>query len=126
MSDNLNLIQVIAGVAAAVLIAAGLFVTVKSLNPEKHEPIPVKKTVISTLIIFAGLLCYAATKTCTNLTAVTEEQYELWSIYLASLGEVLKAFGFILFIPLIFRLFKPRNRKPEEPEDGIPEEIEES
>ena len=126
MSDYLNLIQLISGILAATLVAVGLFITVKSLNPEKYETIPVKKTVISTLVILAGLLFYAVTKTCTNLTAATEEHYELWTVYLVSAGEVFKMFGFILLIPVVFRLFKPRNRKPQESEDGIPEGPEES
>lgn len=125
MSDYLNLIQVISGVFAAGLIFAGIVLCVKKLNPEKHDTIPVKTTVISTLLIAAGLLCYAVIVTCSNLTIVTEEQYELWSIYIASLGEVVKKFGFIVFIPLVFRLFKPKNRR-ETPEEEITEASEEA
>ena len=121
----LNLIQMITGILAATLNTAGLFITVKSLNPEKYETIPVKKTVISTLVILLGLMSYAVMKTCTNLTIITEEHYELWSIYLVSLGEVIKTFGFILLVPVVFRLFKPRNRKEQPSEEEISEEAQE-
>jgi len=122
MSNYLNLIQIITGILAAVLIPAGIFVTVKKLNPEKYEVIPVKTTVISTLLIILGLLSFAVTKTCTNMNIVTEEHYELWALYFASLEEVIKYFGFIVFVPVLFRLFKPRSRKDKPEEDIVSEE----
>ena len=120
MINYLNIIQLVSGIAAAVLVFVGIFMSVKALNPEKHDTIPMKTTVISAIVIALGLLCYAVTKTCTNLTVITEEQYELWTLYLASAGEVAKSFGFIVFIPVVFRLFKPKSRRDEQTE--IPEE----
>ena len=120
MSNYLNIIQLVSGIAAAVLVFVGIFMSVKALNPEKHDTIPMKTTVISAIVIALGLLCYAVTKTCTNLTVITEEQYELWTLYLASAGEVAKSFGFIVFIPVVFRLFKPKTRRDEQTD--IPEE----
>ncbi len=119
VNNNLNLIQVISGIMATALIFLGIFLTVKKLNPEKQDKIPVKTTVISTILIILGLLCYAVTKTCTNMTIATEEHYELETIYFASLGEVIKIFGFIIFVPLVFRLFKPRKRPEESKEETI-------
>ena len=124
MSEYYNLIQIISGVAAVILIFLGIFLSVKKLNPEKYETIPVRSTVICTALIAAGLLLYAVVKTCTNLTVVTEEHYDLSTVYLVSLGEVIKVFGFIVFVPLLFRLFKPRSRKPESGTEEIPEESE--
>lgn len=124
MSEYFNLIQVIATVLAVIFIFLGISVSVKSLNPEKYETIPPKTTVISTVLIVIGLLCYAVVKTCTNLTVVTQEHYDVSTVYLVSLGEVIKLFGFIIFVPLLFRLFKPRSRKPEKNADEIPEESE--
>jgi len=40
------------------------------------------------------------------------------------LGEVIKIFGFTVFIPLIFKLFKPRSRKPEKDAEDQLEETE--
>ena len=122
MSEYLNLIQVISGIASVVFIFLGIFLTVKKLNPEKYETIPVRSTVICTALIAVGILLYAVVKTCTNLTVVTEEHYDVSTVYLVSLGEVIKIFGFIVFVPLIFRLFKPRSRKPEKDDEEIPEE----
>lgn len=124
MREYFNLIQVIATVLAVIFIFLGISVSVKSLNPEKYETIPPKTTVISTVLIVIGLLCYAVVKTCTNLTVVTQEHYDVSTVYLVSLGEVIKFFGFIIFVPLLFRLFKPRSRKPEKNADEIPEESE--
>ena len=120
MINYLNIIQLVSGIAAAVLVFVGVFMSVRALNPEKHDTIPMKTTVISAIVIALGLLCYAVTKTCTNLTVITEEQYELWTLYLASAGEVAKSFGFIVFIPVVFRLFKPKSRRDEQTD--IPEE----
>lgn len=122
MSEYYNLIQIIAGIASVILIFTGIFLSVRKLNPEKYETIPVKSTVISTAVIAAGLLCYAIVKTCTNLTVVTEEKYEVTTVYIASLIEVIKLFGFILFVPLLFRLFKPKTKKPEKSEEEIADE----
>lgn len=126
MTEYLNLIQIITGVLAAILIFVGIFLSAKKLNPEKYEVIPVKTTVISTLLIILGLLSYAVTKMCTNMNIVTEEHYELWALYFASLEEVIKLFGFIVFIPVLFRLFKPRSRKEKPAEEEISGEDQES
>lgn len=122
MAEYLNLIQIISGVASAALVFVGIGISVKKLNPEKYETIPVKTTVISTLLIILGILAYAVMKTCTNMTIVTDEHYELWALYFASLEEVIKVFGFLCFIPLLFRLFKPKPRKEEPAEEDHSEE----
>ena len=96
MSEYLNYIQLASGILSAGFVFAGIFISAKKLNPEKYEMIPVKTTVISTALIIAGLLCYTLMKTCTNMTIVTEEQYELGTLYFASLEEVVKSLGFIV------------------------------
>ncbi|MBR4557337.1 MAG: hypothetical protein IKO15_07640 [Clostridiales bacterium] len=116
MADYLNIIQLVTGILSAGLIFAGIIISVKKLNPEKYEEIPVRTTVISTLLIVCGLLVFSVTKTCTNLTIETEEQYELWSVYLASAGEVIEFFGFVAFIPILFRLFRPKSQRKDEEE----------
>ena len=126
MTEYLNLIQIITGVLAAILIFVGIFLSAKKLNPEKYEVIPVKTTVISTLLIILGLLSYAVTKMCTNMNILTEEHDEPWALYYASQEEVIKLFGFIVFIPVLFRLFKPRSRKEKPAEEEISGEDQES
>lgn len=126
MAEYLNLIQIISGVASAALVFSGIAMSVKKLNPEKHVTIPVKTTVISTLLIILGILAYAVMKTCTNMTIVTDEHYELWALYFASLEEVIKVFGFLCFVPLLFRLFKPKSRKEKPAEEEYSEEEEDS
>ena len=126
MSEYLNYIQLASGILSAGFVFAGIFISAKKLNPEKYEMIPVKTTVISTALIIAGLLCYTLMKTCTNMTIVTEEQYELGTLYYASLEEVVKSFGFIVFIPVVFRLFRPKSQKRDQIEEDIPVETEEN
>lgn len=124
MSEYYNLIQLICGVLAVIFVFLGIFLSVKKLNPEKYETVPLKMTVISTALIIIGLLLYGVVRTCTNLTVVTEEHYDVSTVYLVSLGEVIKMFGFIIFVPLLFKLFKPRTRRPENGSEEIPEETE--
>lgn len=124
MSEYYNLIQLICGVLAVIFVFLGIFLSVKKLNPEKYETVPLKMTVISTALIIIGLLLYGVVRTCTNLTVVTEEHYDVSTVYLVSLGEVIKMFGFIIFVPLLFKLFKPRTRRPESSSEDIPEETE--
>ena len=124
MSEYYNLIQLICGVLAVIFVFLGIFLSVKKLNPEKYETVPLKMTVISTALIIIGLLLYGVVRTCTNLTVVTEEHYDVSTVYLISLGEVIKMFGFIIFVPLLFKLFKPRTRRPENGSEEIPEETE--
>jgi len=126
MSEYLNYVQLISGILSAGFVFAGIFISAKKLNPEKYEKIPVKTTVISTALIIAGILCYTLMKTCTNMTIVTEEHYELGTLYYASLEEVVKSLGFIVFIPLLFRLFKPKSQKRDQIEEDIPVETEEN
>ena len=126
MAEYLNTIQLITGIIAAGLIFVGILLSVKKLNPEKYEVIPMKTTIMSVAFIAGGLLFYAATKTCTNLTIATEEHYELWSIYLASLGEAIQSFGFVVFVPVLFRLFKPRSNQRENTEEYIDETSEDA
>ena len=126
MSEYLNYVQLISGILSAGFVFAGIFISAKKLNPEKYEKIPVKTTVISTALIIAGILCYTLMKTCTNMTVVTEEHYELGTLYYASLEEVVKSLGFIVFIPLLFRLFKPKSQKRDQIEEDIPVETEET
>lgn len=124
MSEYYNLIQVICGVLAVVFVFFGIFLSVKKLNPEKYETVPLKMTIISTALIIIGLLLYGVVRTCTNLTVVTEEHYDVSTVYLVSLGEVIKMFGFIVFVPLLFKLFKPRTRRPESSSEENPGETE--
>jgi len=126
MSEYLNYVQLISGILSAGFVFAGIFISAKKLNPEKYEKIPVKTTVISTALIIAGILCYTLMKTCTNMTIVTEEHYELGTLYYASLEEVVKSLGFIVFIPLLFRLFKPKSQKRDQIEEDIPVETEDN
>ena len=124
MTDYLNTIQIVTGLLAAAIVFAGLFLNGKKLNPEKYEVIPVKTTVISTILTIVGLMVFAVTITYTNYTVATEEHYELGTLYIASLGEVIKSYGFIVFVPLLFRLFKPKSHRSEN-EEEITEELSE-
>lgn len=119
MENYLNLIQLITGIIAVISIFSGLFLSVKKLNKfDKSEKIPQKTVIISTLLIAAGLLLYAAAKTCTRY-ANRDQEYEISVLYLSSLIEVVKYFGFILLIPFLFNfLMRKPNRKKDKDEDN--------
>ena len=108
---DLNVIQLVCGLLAAVCVFLGIFISVRKLNPEKKVEIPPRVTVISCALILLGLLLYSVTKTCTNLQTVDINEYDVSTVYFASVGEVIKLFGFIVLIPIVFRLFGPRKNR---------------
>ena len=108
---DLNVIQLVCGLLAAVCVFLGIFISVRKLNPEKKVEIPPRITVISCALILLGLLLYSVTKTCTNLQTVDINEYDVSTVYFASVGEVIKLFGFIVLIPIVFRLFGPRKNR---------------
>lgn len=112
MEQYLNLIQVISSVIGVALIFAGLFISIRKLNKEDStEKIPVKTVRLSTILIIVGLLCYAVTKTCTNY-ANRDQEYDIIVIYLASLIDVVKFFGFVALVPILLNLIKRKPQKP--------------
>ncbi|MCQ2467268.1 MAG: hypothetical protein MJ166_07110 [Clostridia bacterium] len=111
MSNYLNIIQLVSGIAAIVLIFAGLFLSIRKLNKEdSSEKIPMSTVKLSTILIVLGLLLYAVTKTCTNY-ANRDQEYDLIVIYVASLIDVIKFFGFIALIPILLNYVKRRATK---------------
>ena len=108
---DLNVIQLVCGLIAAICVFIGIFISVRRLDPGKKTEIPVKITVLSCALIVLGLLIYAVTKTCTYLQTVDLTEYDLYTVYFASLGEVVKVFGFFALIPIVLRLFGPRKNK---------------
>ena len=63
-------------------------------------------------MVLFGLMAYAVTKTCTNLTTETAEDYSLFTVYLASFIEVIKTFGFVLLVPVVLNMLTPRRTEP--------------
>lgn len=116
MSNYLNVIQLISGIVGVALIFTGLFLSIKKLNKEDSTAIvPGRIVKISTALIVLGLLSYAVTKTCTNY-ANRDQEYDLIVIYLASLIDVIKVFGFIALIPVLINVIRKNNRKSQSQE----------
>lgn len=114
MNNYLNIIQIVSGIIAVALIFSGLFLSVRKLNKEDStEKIPAKTIKLSTILIVLGLLVYAITKTCTNY-ANSNGEYDLIVIYLASLIDVIKFFGFVALVPILLNLIKRKPQKPTE------------
>lgn len=111
MEKYLNTIQLISGIIAIVLIFAGLFLSTRKLSKEDStKKIPTKTVIISTILIAAGLLVYAITKTCTNY-ANRDQEYDISVLYLFSLISVIKYFGFVMLLPLLFNYIRRRPGK---------------
>lgn len=111
MEKYLNIIQLVTGILAVVFIFSGLFLSIKKLSKEdESKKIPKNTVIISTVLIAFGLLLYAVTKTCTNY-ANRDQEYDIMVIYLSSMITVIKYFGFILLVPILFNYIKRRPRK---------------
>lgn len=110
MAQYLNIIQIVSGITGIILIFSGLYMSIRKLNKEdSSEKIPAKTVKISTLLIVLGILIYAITKTCTNY-ANSEQEYDIFVIYLASLIDIVKFYGFVALVPLLLNFIK---RKPQ-------------
>ena len=111
MEKHLNIIQLVFGIIAIVCTFIGLLLSVKKLSKEDSgKKIPQKTLLISTVLIAFGLLCYAATKTCTAY-ANRDQEYDISALYLSSLINVIKYSGFLVLIPLLLNYIR---RKPTE------------
>ena len=108
----LNYIQLALGLLAVGLIFAGLFSSIRKLDKEdKTKTIPTSAVMRSMILIGVGLLCYAGVKTCTYLPTEEAAEYDMTVIFLTSLVEVVKYFGFIILIPLLVKVLKPKLRQ---------------
>jgi glucose uptake protein GlcU len=105
----INYIQLALGLAAVVCIFIGLFTTIRSLDKNDSSKKISKETVIkSTILVTIGLLLYSGVKTCSNLMTPEAKDYDILVIYLASVTEVAKFFGFLIFIPLLIKVIAPK------------------
>lgn len=119
MEQYLNYIQLISAIIAIALIFVGLFLSIRKLNKEDStEKIPAATVRLSTILIIVGLLCYAVTKTCTNY-ANRDQEYDILVIYLASLIDVVKFFGFVALVPILLNFIKRKPQKPKQDSDKI-------
>ncbi len=106
----LNYIQLALGAASIVMIFLGLYTAFKKLDKEDSSKLlPVGTIIRSMIMIAVGLLFYAGVKTCTNIAAGAGEEYDITVIYMASAVDVIKYFGFFIFIPLLINFIR---RKP--------------
>lgn len=105
----LNYIQLALGIAAIATIFIGLFTAFKKLDKEDSSKLLSTGTIIrSMVLVAAGLLLYAGVKTCTNIAAGAGEDYDIFVIYMASIVDVVKYFGFIIFVPLLINFVRRR------------------
>lgn len=110
MTNYLNFIQFGSGIVGVVLIFIGLYMSIKKLNKEDStSSIPTRTIWTSTILIILGLLIYAVTKTCSNYVSYSDTN-SIAVIYLASLIDVIKLFGFVALIPLLLNFL---TRKPQ-------------
>ena len=108
MEKYLNIIQLITGLLAVACIFTGLFLSIKKLSKEdESKKIPKNTVIISTILIAIGLLLFSVTKTCTNY-AIRDQEYDISVLYLSSLITVIKYFGFVLLVPILFNYIKRR------------------
>ncbi len=100
------IIQLISGLAAIVLIFAGLRTTIKKLDKDnRYVGVPKAVVLNSTKLIVFGLLALGVTKTCSNYEAMHAD-YSLLIIYLGSLIEMVKFFGFVALLPFLINYLR--------------------
>ncbi len=98
----MSVIQIIAAIAAIVLIFIGLRMAIKNLdrnNASKMIPQEILKK--STKIIVFGVLCYALSRFAANYFPMKEERYEETMILIQSLWQATYTLGFTALIPYI-------------------------
>ncbi|MBO4636916.1 MAG: hypothetical protein J5685_07195 [Clostridiales bacterium] len=110
----LNYIQIACGIIAIILIFTGLFITVKKLKkPDDNKKDRIDSIIRSTLFIIFGILFYSGTRTCTNLISDTAGDFSIVTVYLASVVEVIKVFGFIILLPAVLNMLAPKTARKE-------------
>ncbi|SMC45460.1 hypothetical protein SAMN06296952_1258 [Oscillospiraceae bacterium] len=105
----INYIQLALGLASVACIFIGLVTTLRCLDRnDSSKDIPKDKIIKSTILILIALLLYSGVKTCSNLVSEAAADYDITVIYMASVVEVAKTFGFLIFIPLLIKVLRPR------------------
>ncbi|MCR5529219.1 MAG: hypothetical protein K6F49_08380 [Saccharofermentans sp.] len=106
----INYIQLALGLSSVACIFIGLVTTLRCLDRnDSSKDIPRDKIIKSTLLIVLALLLFSGVKTCSNLTSAEAADYDITVVYLASVVEVAKIFGFLVFIPLLIKVLRPRH-----------------
>ena len=114
----LNFIQLGLGLAAAACVFIGLFTTIRSLDKNDSSKKISKETIIRSMVLITlGLLLYSGVKTCSNMMTDSAADYDIGVIYLASVVDVIKIFGFVIFIPLIMKITAPNARAKRETQE---------
>lgn len=105
----LNYIQLGLGLAAVVCIFTGLFTTIRSLDKNDSSKTISKETIIKSMVLITiGLLLYSGVKTCSNMLTDGAQDYDIGVIYMASVVDVAKVFGFLILVPIVIKLLTPK------------------
>lgn len=105
----LNYIQLGLGLAAVVCIFTGLFTTIRSLDKNDSSKTISKETIIKSMVLITiGLLLYSGVKTCSNMLTDGAQDYDIGVIYMASVVDVAKVFGFLILVPIVIKLLAPK------------------
>ncbi len=105
----LNYIQLGLGLAAVVCIFTGLFTTIRSLDKNDSSKTISKETIIKSMVLITiGLLLYSGVKTCSNMLTDGAQDYDIGVIYMASVVDVAKVFGFLILVPVVIKLIAPK------------------
>ena len=105
----LNYIQLGLGLASVVCIFIGLFTTIRSLDKNDSSKTISKETIIKSMVIITiGLLLYSGVKTCSNMMTEGAQDYDISVIYMASVVDVAKVFGFLILVPIVIKLLAPK------------------
>lgn len=111
-------VMAVSGIAAAVFAFLGLRNSASKLDKEDRTvAIPRKVIIRSTIYMIFAVLLLAVMRTCGELGKPEARDLDIIIVYLHTLVETVKYFGFIILIPLVLnyvRTTKNKNRNSSE------------
>ncbi|MBO4408014.1 MAG: hypothetical protein J5786_01915 [Clostridiales bacterium] len=114
----ITIITATSGIAAAVFAFLGLRNSASKLDKEDRTvAIPKKVIIRSTVYMIFSILLLAVMRTCGELGKAEAKDLDIIIVYLHTLVETVKYFGFIILLPVVLnyvRTTKNKNRNSSE------------
>lgn len=114
----LTVITLASGLGAAVFAFSGLRNSASKLDKEDRTvAIPKKIIIRSTFFMVIAILLFAVTRTCGEIGKPEAKDLDIAVVYLHTLVETVKYFGFIILLPFVLnyvRTTKNKNRNSSE------------
>ena len=108
----LTILMIVAGVEAAVFAFLGLRNSTSKLDKEDRTvAIPKKVIIRSTFFMVIAILLFAVTRTCGEIGKPEAKDLDIAVVYLHTLVETVKYFGFIILLPFVLNYVRTTKNK---------------